>query len=261
MSILSNPINDSAVRENALAQLISDNVWSHKKPHIGYWTNNSLIWKSDIISVEDNTLMFNKKRTTVTGIFDWDKYGIDSITGQVIMFEDAQNALPKNLFADLIYFRDNYRRFENMRITSTQVKFVNWWIGTDGGLYNVNFDCASIDFSDPPKVFENVTGKCGRIVFKCMDFADVPGLCYAVIKQTVNGKKIQRLKDIRAYFNNPRKYPSEDPAIFFNVEEFIKHSGLDKLEGLHSIAIRDSGILFNFNKLANRWICTHIERL
>ena len=107
MSILSNPINDSAVRENALAQLISDNVWSHKKPHIGYWTNNSLIWKADIISVEDNTLMFNKKRTTVTGIFDWDKYGIDSITGQVIMFEDAQNALPKNLSSDLIYFRDN----------------------------------------------------------------------------------------------------------------------------------------------------------
>lgn len=137
MSILSNPINDSAVRENALAQLISDNVWSHKKPHIGYWTNNSLIWKADIISIEDNTLMFNKKRTTVTGIFDWDKYGIDSITGQVIMFEDAQNALPKNLSADLIYFRDNYRRFENMYITSTQVRFVNWWIGTDGGLYNV----------------------------------------------------------------------------------------------------------------------------
>ena len=272
MSILSDPINDQAIREGALTRFITDNVWNHRKPYIGYTDDvgvknlrhagNNLLWKSDIINIDDRTLMLNKKRTMVVGQFDWEKYGIDSIAGQVIMFEEVYSAaLPESFYADLIYFNDNLGRLENKFIASESVKFVKWWINADGGLHNVRLNCRTINFNDPPKVFENVTGRCEKIVFRCDDLADVPGLRYAVVKQTVNGKKIVALKDIRAYWNNPRKYIPEDPTIFFNVNEFIKHSGLDRLEGLATITIMDSAIRFDFNKPTDFWQCTNIEKI
>lgn len=271
MSILSNPINDQAVREGGLVRFITDNVWNHKKPYIGFTEDvgvkclrnagKNLLWKADAINIENDHLMLRKGRTMIAGQFDWKKYGITTISGHVVMFEEVYKALPETILADLIYFNDNIERLENMELFATQVKFTKFWIGSEGGFHNVHLCCETINFNDPPKVFENVTGKCGKIVFNCDDLADVPGLRYAVIKQTLNGKKIVALKDIRAYVNNPKKYPHVDPTIFFDIDKFIEASGLGNIQDLTTITIKDSGVRFDFNKPTDSWMCTHIEKL
>lgn len=271
MSILSDPIDDQAIREGGFVRFITDNVRNYKKPYIGFTEDagvkslqhagKNLFWKPNMLSVIGDILEINKKRAFVCGQFDWDKYGITTIYGGVLIFEQCNKAIPGTISANVVYFNDNYDYFKDHYIHAMSVVFTKFWYGNGGGVYDVEFDCGTISFNDPPKEFVNVTGHCGKIIFRCSDFADVPGLRNAVIKQTINGKKIEALKDIRAYVNNPKKYPQEDPTSFFDVGAFIEASGLSKLEGLVTVTIMDSGIRFDFNKPTDLWMCTHIERL
>lgn len=272
MSILSAPINEDAVTEGALVRFISDNVWKHQKPYIGFTENKgitdlrhagqNLLWRTDSIGVRGNVLDLNRKRMLVVGEFDWQKYGLNSIRSEgVVIFEQNAGKIPENITGKIIYFNDCYSRFTNHCINAYNAVFSKFWIDRDGGLYDTILNCGTLKFNDPPRVFHNVTGECKEIIFRCDEFADVPGLRAGLIKQTLNGKKIDTLKDLRAYYNNPKKYPYTEPDKLFNTDAFIKAAGLDNLGNLNTIRIMDCGVEIIFNKPTKWWGCTSIKKL
>lgn len=273
MSILSqHPVIDSVVAECGLAQFITRNVWGHKKPYMGFTEDTgvtelrlargSLMWKADMLEVSGSILTINKKRSVITGEFNWDVYGVDTITSMgVLIFEDVRNALPYTIDARIIYLNDCYNNFGNHYLDAFSIVFTKWWRNSPGCMHDVDLNCSTLSFNDPPKKFENITGNCEKIIFRCDDLDDVPGLCAGLIKQTLNGKKITKLKDFRAYVNNPKKYPQVDSEAFFDVQAFIDSAGLNKLKGLSTITIMDHGVRMDFNKPTDEWMCTHIERL
>ena len=272
MSILSNPINDDAIRESALISTIAENIRSRRRPYMGFCEDPKirsvgqsgvdLYWKSDMLGIEGETLLFNKKRTFINGVFDWQKYGITRLkSGNVLIIENAQTALPRNIEAWIIYFNDCYHKFEHHTIKAFDIVFSKFWYENDGGLHDVDVECTTLKFNDPPKEFNNLTGTCSHIIIHCMDFADVPGLRQGLIKQEVNGKNIKQIKDVRAYFNNPKKYEYASPNIFFDGNAFIKAAGLDKLKKLEEVTIKDSGIEINFTEYNCKWVCSSIRKL
>lgn len=271
MSILNNPVSESAVAEGALIRLITDNVWNHRRPFMAFTENTNArgyaysakdwLFRADMFEVVEDLIIFKRKRSMVCGEIDWAKYGIITATSHdVLMFEEAHNSLPRNINARIVYFNDGFDRFENRKVRAADIVFSKYWWNADAGIYNTEVECYTMKFNDPPKVFENLTGRCEHIVFRCDEFADVPGLRAGLIKQTFFGKKIQQLKDVRAYFNNPKKYQYADPGILFDVPKFIEAAGLDKLRDLNSITIKDSGVQMEFAKHRNIW-SVHISRL
>lgn len=272
MSILSTPINEDAITENALVRFISDNVWKHQKPYIGFTDDKGvtdlrragrdLLWRADSIGVRGSFLDLNRKRMLIVGEFDWQKYGIDTIYSEgTVIFEQNAGQIPENITGQIIYFNDCYSRFTNHYINAFSVVFTKFWFDKDGGLYDVILNCGTLKFNDPPKTFHNVTGKCEEIIIRCDELADVPGLRAGLIQQTLNGKKINSLKDLRAYYNNPKKYPYTEPNKLFDTNAFVKAAGLDKLRKLNTIRIKDAGIEITFNKPTKWWGCTSIKKL
>lgn len=269
MSILDNPISECAVAKGALLRFITDNIRDHKRPFIaftedtkarGYYFTKDWLFSADMFEVVEDWIIFKEKRSIVCGEIDWTKYGITTAsTHDVLIFED-RNSLPRNINARIVYFNDGFDRFENHKVRAADIVFSKYWWNADAGIYNTDIECYTMNFNDPPKVFENLTGRCEHIVFRCSDFADVPGLRAGLIKQTFFGKKIQQLKDVRAYFNNPKKYQYADPGILFNVPKFIEAAGLDKLRDLDNITVKDSGVQIEFVKHVNAW-SVHISRL
>lgn len=270
MSILAdNPINDASVREVALINDIVRHYNEGKRPYIGYMDSgvaksieghlSEMRFRADMFDLKGDTLKFNKKRCGVLGRFDWEHYGIGKLTSDnVLILEDCN--LPASVYSKVLYLNTNFEQIRERTIAGIEIKFSKFWFGVRSGLYDVVLNCHTINFSDCPKVFHNITGICENIVLHCMDFMEVPGLNQSVVQQTVNGKKIKTIKDIRAYYNNPSKYPEHPAYTKIDAEKFIRLIGFDKLKGLNSMAIMDHGIRIDFNKPTDQWLCTHITQ-
>lgn len=274
MSILGDdPIVESDVMEQVLIQ---DNVWNysaHTRPYIGFFAGttiqtvsshlNDIYFRPDMIRLSGDTLHFDEKRSGVLGPISWERYGIKHLeTDNVLILEGLYNNLPQSVKAKLLYLADNYGEIKNRSFYCQQIKFSKYWVGEHAGLYNVRVDCMTMNFNDCPRVFHNLTGKCDNIILHCMEFTDVPGLNESVIPQTINGKRIKTVKDIRAYYNNPKKYPEYfDFNELFDAEKFVRLIGFDKLKGLNHIAIKDSGIRLDFAKPTDSWMCSDISQL
>ena len=270
MSVLNNPIDDDAVRTHSLRTFITKNIVS-KGPtpaYIGFndhsGTNdlqsasNGMYWDYHHINIECSALKISHNRTFVRGEFDWDLYGVNTIESKSALVFERCPKLPRDISAEFIYFNDYNREFGNHSLRAYNVKFNSYW--DKGGMYDVDLDIKTLLFNDPPKFFKNITGSCEEITFRCYEFDEVPGLAAGLIQQALPKKNIKTLRDLRAYYNNPKKYPYVDPMKLFDIEAFIKNAGLDQLKNLHRIIVLDCGIRIAFNKPTDSWVAS-IERL
>lgn len=273
MSILgSDPIIDSDVMEQALIQENIQHFHEGKRPFIGFFDDNgvksvanhtnSIMFRRGMIRLTGEFLFLQEKRCGILGHIDWSKYGIRHIVAQrVLILEDAHGDLPQSIKAKILYLNDNLSKVEHKTFDCEQVVFSKYWVGDAPGLYDVQVNCMTLSFNDCPKVFHNLTGSCDSIILHCMDFMDVPGLNDSIIQQNVNGKRIKTIKDVRAYYNNPAKYPEFPACDLFDAGKFIKSIGFGKLKALNRVVVKDSGIRFDFVKPTDEWICSNISQL
>lgn len=273
MGVLSCPIDDCAVAENAL---VLDNIRHYREgkgPFIGSVEDQGITkianrlkdcrFDPEMLSIVNETLVFKKSRCFVYWQVDFrTKYGIRHLRApKVLILEQQHDLYPQRVdVGSVLYINDNFGQVRWTKLFAMDIVFNGFWCGERAGLYNVEVNCSLLKFTDSPKVLHNLAGSCQRVLIKD-DIESIPHLNEAVIPQTINGKKIKRAKDVRAYFNNPKKYPAVDPTTLFDVDKYIKAVGLDKLKDLGNITLKDHAIEICFNKPTDSWMCTAINRV
>ena len=90
-----------------------------------------------------------------------------------------------------------------------------------------------------------------------MEIGDIEEVCGNwVIPQTVGPKKIKRIADVRAFYNNPQKYKRYwvHPSELIDVNGLIKSMQLDDALKEY-LYLSDCGFEMVFHKRDGRWYC------
>lgn len=271
MSVFDKEIDEAEVMEIALVNNNIANYRTGKAPYIGSMEDsgatrvsghfNSMLFDPKMVHLKGSILHLRAVRNAIFGQIDWKKYDIQYLrTSKTLIIEQCHD-LPECIYARTLYLNGLFDQIRNFTFRGTTLSLYGSWVGSDSGFYDVHIECESLYLSDCPRHFNNLTGKCNKITISVFDFDNIPALAESVIPQTINGKKIKKVKDVRAYFNNPKKYPTVSPDGFFDIPGFIAGIGLDKLEELRWISIEDCGIKMDFRKPTDTWICASIEPL
>ena len=276
MSILSqdlDPMVDSEVRHNCFIQKYNpedqnNNSWigatlasisvqvpTRYKFHPLSKSNSSL--KDGVLEITNTMNVFAE------GNICWDEYGIERIkvpTNICFVPRPNQN-LPKEIEADTINIKSNYEIFSGHRIKCEKFVLSGLFTGLSSEMSNCSLKCNTVLLCDMPHKFVNVSGEVQTLHIKCMSLSDIDEYFgNHVIPQKVGPKKISKIADIRAFYNNPNKYNSYwvQPNTLYNADALINAMGLNDLR-LCRLQIRDCNFVMTFlyNGLNNHWALAH----
>lgn len=206
-------------------------------------------------------------RTVIVGDIDWKRYGITEIMCRgCIGFIHGNINLPnvsKITATKNISFQMNLRGLSNIELEAPQIAFMGLLL-SDGVIDDCTFNCQELKLSDLPKSFVNVRGRINTMRISLMefnDFEEIYGNC--VIPQTIgqNIKTIKRIADVRAFYNNPKKYNRYwvHPSELIDSDKLIKNMGLGEVLEEY-LYLSDCNFEMVFHKRGGRWYCNECSK-
>lgn len=203
-------------------------------------------------------------KTVIAGNIDWSTYGITEINceGRLsFVHGDSVPNVSKITTTDKLTFQYNFRNCCDIELTAPIISVM-------GLLYSFSarnsctFNCQELQFSDLPKSFAGIRGHIGTLRINVMDFADVEEFGSCVIQQDIGPgiKKIRKLTDVRAFFNNPKKYNNYwvHPNELIDANQLIKNLQLESVLTEY-LYLRDCNFEMVFHK-RDKWYCTDCSK-
>lgn len=199
-------------------------------------------------------------RTVIVGDIDWGRYGVTEIMcrGRIAFIRGSINLpnVSKITATENISFQMNIRGLSNIELEAPHIAFMGLLLG-DSAIGNCTFNCDELKLSDLPKTFINVRGHINTIRINLMEFTDLEELYgNCIIPQVIGPKKIKSIADVRAFYNNPKKYNRYwvHPSELIDADKLIKSVWLDEvLEGY--LYLSDCNFEMVFHKRDGRWFC------
>lgn len=204
-------------------------------------------------------------RTVIVGDIDWRQYGITEIACHgCITFIHGNVNLPnvsKITASESISFQMNTQALQNIKLGAPRIAFMGLMVGS-GGFNNCTFNCEELKLCDLPKSFVKVRGHINTMRINLMEFSDIEEV-YGnwVIPQTVGPKKIKRIADVRAFYNNPKKYNRYwvHPSELIDSDKLIKNMGLGEVLEEY-LYLSDCNFEMVFHKRDGRWYCNECSK-
>ena len=203
--------------------------------------------------------------TVIAGDIDWKQYGVTEIMcyGHITFIHNSANLpnVSKITASESISFQMNTRAPQNIKLRAPRIAFMSLMVGSEG-FNNCTFNCEELKLGDLPKSFVNVRGYINTMRISLMEIGDIERV-YGnwVIPQTVGPKKIKRIADVRAFYNNPKKYKRYwvHPSELIDVNGLIKSMQLDDALKEY-LYLSDCGFEMVFHKRDGRWYCNECSK-
>lgn len=206
------------------------------------------------VSLENGRLDFYELCAHIHGPIDFNVYGIHTISahkGLRIAHADSKK-LPHIMSAPDLVWEGTIDGLCNKRMSGQNILLRTYFI-SNSGVQDCVFHCDKLILGDLPHIFKNNRGQVREFRARVMDFDELEKFYgnYA-IPQVVGGKRIRHLRDIRAFFNNRKKYGEHwgDPNELIDAPSLISSMGLDKMV-TDEITIRDCNFMMVFKKGQN----------
>lgn len=215
------------------------------------------------ISIKGDMLdITNTLNVVAKGNIHWEEYGINKVKAPAALSFKPWNGqyIPKEIEAKWVGVNINTcGRFSNHKITCEKFQLTGTFIGTDSEMSDCELNCRTMLLNDMPQKFANITGHVDVLRITCISLSDVDDYFgNHVIEQRVGPKRISKITDIRAFFNNSRKYNKfwVDPWTLYDANALIAAMGLGDLD-LSMLQLRDCNFVMTFNRDINKhWMMT-----
>ena len=203
-------------------------------------------------------------KTVIAGSVDWEAYGITEINceGRLSFVHCCRApSVSKITAADKLTFQHSFRNCSDIELTAPIISVTGLLYSFSAG-NSCTFNCQELQFSDIPKSFAGIRGRIGTLRINIMDFADVEEFGSCVIPQDIGPgiKKIRKLTDVRAFFNNPKKYNNYwvHPDELIDADQLIKNLQLESILTGY-LYLKDCNFEMVFHK-RDKWHCTECSK-
>ncbi len=215
---------------------------------------------------KDGTLIVPDK-TVVYGGFHWHNYRVYKLECDGNIIFDSKHTgeglmCPRALKARRVWLKPNARKICGYSFEADYLCFNNFWPGIDTGFENCSFNCTKVRLKECPGMFKNLRGSIGELIIDTMWINDVeahfgnfviPRL-FSASDGSVH-KHIRRLADLRAFYNNEKKYKSLWPnsaSEIFDINGLIARMGLSNVITVR-LVIKDNDLKMIATKIETGW--------
>lgn len=228
---------------------------------------------ADLRQLDNSNVHYNEgtlilpDRTVVYGGLHWHNYRIYKLECDGNIIFDSKHMsegliCPRAIKARRVWLKPNSRKMCGYSFEADYLCFNNFWPGIDTGFENCSFNCKKVRLKECPGMFKNLRGTIDELVIDTMWINDVEAhFGNFVIPRTFFAsdgsvhKHIRRLADLRAFYNNKKKYESLWPKSaneIFDIDGLIAKMRLGNII-TDRLVIKDNDLKMIATKTESGW--------